>query len=41
MYIDMQQLRASQNGPKIAKLTLGEKDRVRQMKDLELAKYRQ
>lgn len=33
MHIDMQQLRASQNGPKIASLTTVEREKVRQMKE--------
>lgn len=40
MYVDIQMLKTSQNGPKIAKLTFAEKEKVKQMREQELGRYR-
>ena len=41
MHIDIQMLKTSLNAPKIAKLTQSEKDKLKQIRDQELGRYRQ
>ena len=41
MYVDMSRLRASHNIPKIQRLSVEEKQRLQEMKEQELLRYRQ